>query len=506
MASAADLTSPAPGLAVGSLQSASRTRVLFVATIFILGALAAGVMGGELALSGHVFAIAALVWLVIPVVCWRVPAAGVLLLTACALLIEEYPSIAGGKTITESIPMFKSLSVGVGLTGVYVNPAEIVIATVVATWVLKAVAEGDLALPRSHLAAGVGVLLLAVLVGEAHGLASGSNLTAQLWELRPWAYLAFAYVLAGQLIKSQRLVWGVLWTLIIATGLKAVEGTIRWISLRGLNPPAAQILGHEEAVFMGVFILLTAALWLLRIKSRLRQVATALLPLVVFANLANNRRTSWIILGAGIAILVVVVWVRSPQWRWMTGGIAVALLAATALYLPVFWNRTGLLAEPARAIRSAVDPSQRDASSDLYRTLENIDLGIDIRASTPFGIGFGKVIPTPIPLIDVTKIDSFIVYEPHNTILYIWLRLGFPGAIAFWWMIGAATATALTLARVRDRQLALVGTCAMLVVSSYLIEGWYDQGLVSLRVAILVGAVLGTLEAARRLASTQQAQ
>ncbi len=497
---AAELTPAATGLAVGSIESATRARTALVATACILGALAAGVLAGELALSGHVFAVAALLWLAIPIVCWRLPAAGVLLLSASALLIEEYPSIPGEKTITESIPLFKSLSVGVGLTGFAVNPAEILIATVAATWVLKAVAEGNLALPRSHLAAGVGLLLLAVIAGEAHGIATGSNLTASLWELRPWVYLACVYVMAAQLIKTQRLVRGVLWTLVIATGLKGLDGTLRWVTgLRGLTRPAEQIVGHEEAVFMGLFILLTTTLWLLQIKSRLRQVATALLPLVVFANLANNRRTSYIILGAGIGIVIAILWVRSPQRRWMTGGVAVALLAVASLYLPVFWNRTGLPAEPARAIRSAVDPSQRDAASDLYRTLENIDLGLDIRAATPFGIGFGKPIPTPIALTDLTNIDSFIVYEPHNTILYLWLRLGFPGAIAFWWMIGAAIVAACGLARVRDRQIALVGTIAMLAISSYVIEGWYDQGLVSLRVAILIGAVLGTMEAARRL-------
>jgi O-antigen ligase len=478
-----------------------------VATGGILGGLFAGVAAGELTLSGHALAVAALLWLAIPFVCWRRPASGVLLLVASALLIEEYPSIPGLKTITESIPLFKSLSVGVGLTGVAVNPAEILIATVAATWVLKAVAEGNMALPRSHLAVGVGLLLVAVIAGEAHGQATGSNFVASLWEVRPWFYLSVAYLLAAQLIRTQRLVWAVLWTLVIASGLKGLEGTIRWVvSLRGLNPPAEQILGHEESVFLGLFILLTAALWLLGIKGRLRQVATALLPFVLFTNLANNRRTTYVILGAGIAIMIAVAWARSPQQRWMTGGVAVALLAAMALYLPVFWNRTGLLAQPASAIRSAVDPSQRDAASNLYRVIENTDLGIDIHEATPLGTGFGKPIGTPISLIDISKIDSFIVYEPHNSILYLWLRLGFPGAIAFWFMIGAAIVAACKLARERDLRLTLVGSVALFAISSYLIEGWYDQGLVSLRVALLVGALLGTMEAARRLVPPPPAQ
>jgi hypothetical protein len=474
--------------------------------VVLVTALASGILIGELTISGHVFAVAVLIWFLVPIVCWRVPAAGVVILTASALLIEEYPSIPGLKTITEQIPLFKSLSVGVGLTGVAVNPIELIIATVAATWVLKAAAEGKLAVPRSPLAAGIGLLVLAVAGGEGYGLATGGNLTASLWELRPWAYLAAVYVLAAQLNNRGPLVRVLLWTVVIGSGLKAVEGTIRYfVSLRSLSPPPAQILGHEEAVFMGLYILLTGALWLFGIKGHLRRVATALLPAVVLTNVANDRRTSYVILGAGVAILMAVAWARSPRRRWITGGVAVALLAVTALYLPIFWNRTGLTAAPAAAIRSAVDPTQRDAASDLYRVLENIDLGSDIHASTPFGLGFGKPIPTPIALPDLTKIDASIVYEPHNTILYLWLRLGFPGAIVFWSMIGAAVIAACRLARAQDPEIALIGTFALLAVSAYLIEGWYDQGLVSLRVAILMGAVLGTVEAAHRLAPVRGA-
>jgi len=497
---AAELAPAAAGPSVLEAERAARLRTTILAVAVLLSALASGVLIGELTISGHVFAVAVLVWFLIPIVCWRLPAAGVVLLTASALLIEEYPSIHGAKLITEQIPLFKSLAVGVGLTGVFVNPAELVIATVAATWVVKAAVEGKLAVPRSPLAAGIGLLVLAVAAGEVHGVATGGNVVASLWELRPWAYLAAVFVLAAQLNNTRPLVRGLLWTVIIGSGIKALEGSIRYLSdLRGLTPPAEQVLGHEEAVFLGLYMLLTAALWLFRIKGNLRRVATALLPLVVLTNVANNRRTSYVILAAGIAILIAVSWARSPRQRWVTGGIAVALLSITALYLPIFWNRTGLLAAPASAIRSAVDPGQRDAASDLYRVLENANLAIDIHASTPFGLGFGQPIPTSIPLPDLSKIDSSIVYEPHNTILYLWLRLGFPGAIVFWLMIGAAAIAACRLARMPDREIALIGTFALLAVSAYLIEGWYDQGLVSLRVAILMGAVLGTLEAARRL-------
>ena len=497
-------TEVSPFAVAGSVRDevrAARDRVLVVGAAVLLGAAATGVLVGELTVTGHAFGVAALIWFLIPVIAWRWPPSGVVMLVGLALVIEEYPSIAGLKTITEAVPVFKSLAVGVGLSGIVVNPAELVIATILLTWIAKGAAEGTLVIPRSQLAAGVGLVVLMVVAGELHGLATGGNLTASLWELRPWAYMAVLFVLSSQLITRLSHVRLLLWTVVIGTGFKGLEGTLRYaLELRGIYPPPANILAHEEAVFFGIYMLLTGALWLYRVRGRLRRVATALLPFVVFANLANDRRTSYVILGAGVAILIAVAWARSPQRRWVTGGIAVALLAATALYLPIFWNKTGVLAAPAAAIRSAIDPNQRDAASDLYRTIENLDLGIDIHASTPLGMGFGKPIPTPFALPNITSLDSFISYEPHNTILYLWLRLGFPGAIAFWWMIGAAIIAACQLARRQDAEIALLGTLALLAISAYLVEGWYDQGLVSLRVAIVIGAFLGTLEAARRLA------
>jgi len=485
---------------VGAIARASRDRALILGASFLVFAALAGILIGELALSGHIFGIAVLIWFLVPVITWRWPPAGVVMLVGLALLFEEYPSIAGLKTITESVPIFKSLAVGAGLSGLVVNPAELIIATVAMTWIAKAAAEGTLAVPRSHLAAGIGLVVAAVIMAELHGLATGANLVASLWEQRPWAYLACLYVLAAQLFLSRSHVQTFLWTMVIASGFKGAEGTLRWLlALRGASPPAANVIAHEEAVFLGLYILLTSALWIYGIKGRLRQVATALLPVVVFANLVNNRRTAYVVLGAGLAILIAVAWARSPARRWMTGGIVVAILSVTAVYLPIFWNRTGVLAEPASAIRSAVDPNQRDAASDLYRVIENTDLGIDIHATTPLGLGFGKPIPTTIGLPNLSSIDAFIAYEPHNTILYLWLRLGVLGAIAFWWMIAAAVISASRLARRSDPQMALIGTVVLLVVAAYLIEGWYDQGLVSLRISIFVGAALGTLEAAHRL-------
>ena len=61
--------------------------------------------------------------------------------------------------------------------------------------------------------------------------------------------------------------------------------------------------------------------------------------------------------------------------------------------------------------------------------------GIAIRQTMPFGTGFGHRIPEAVPNVDISDIDSFISYLPHNGVLYVWLRLGLPGIVAFWMMV-----------------------------------------------------------------------
>ena len=76
--------------------------------------------------------------------------------------------------------------------------------------------------------------------------------------------------------------------------------------------------------------------------------------------------------------------------------------------------------------------------------------------------------------------------------------LGIPGALAFWWLIGSAVALACRVVRSADRRLALFGTFVTCALLAYVIEGYYDFGLWWFRVAVLIGCLLGALEAASR--------
>ena len=124
----------------------------------------------------------------------------------------------------------------------------------------------------------------------------------------------------------------------------------------------------------------------------------------------------------------------------------------------------------------------RSGASDLYRVQEDANLQLNIRQAGPLGKGFGVPIDYVLPIQDISSIDPLIKYIPHNGVLYILLRMGILGGIAFWSLLGAALISACRLAKMRDRELAVVGATTAAVVIAYAFEGYTDQGFFYYRV------------------------
>jgi len=109
--------------------------------------------------------------------------------------------------------------------------------------------------------------------------------------------LSATYLLAWTLLSTRRALDAVLWTLVLGTGFKALQGTYIFLAYaRRMRPRPETILGHEEAFFFCLFVVITAALWLYSLRGPLRTTATALLPVVFVADLANARRVAWLLL------------------------------------------------------------------------------------------------------------------------------------------------------------------------------------------------------------------
>jgi len=348
-------------------------------------------------------------------------------------------------------------------------------------------------------------LLGAVAVGFVVGLASGGSMRVALTEIRPYLYLGAAYLVAATTILTKRRMRAVLWTCVVATTLKALQALYIFLAVRNLDPRPEAVLGHEESLFFATFISLTIALWLFDVGGRLRTTATALVPVVIVANLANGRRVAWLILAAVLIVSIVVGLVAVPRRRRFLRRFALVLAVFSSVYFPAYWNKTGGFAQPARAFHSAIAPDPRDAASNLYRVQEDANLKLNILEAGHLGKGFGVPIDYALPIVDISDIDPYITYIPHNGVLYLFMRMGAYGATAFWCLIAAAIVGGCRLARAADKEFAAVGLVIASVVTGYTILGYNDQGFFYYRVAIVLGVLLGLGEALVRLSAAPPA-
>ena len=440
--------------------------------------------------------LAVVVLAAVPLAAWWRPAATFGTLVGAVLLIEQMP-VSPTSDVTDQVPLFTSLSDGFGVSGVYVNPMEVLLLLVGGTWLLAAVEKRSWRLTWTPASTAIAVFLAFVGYGVVLGLVHGGNSKIVLWEARPWVYLAAAYLLARLAVRDHHEVAMLAWLLVIGTGLKGVQGTVRFFEYRDLSPRPEAILSHEESVFFVAFMVLVAALWLYGVRGRLRQVATGLLPFVLVAMVGNNRRTAWLVLIAGLVVLAAAAWRSQPHRRRALAWVVAGALAFSAVYVPLTWHSTSVIAQPTRAFRSAIAPDPRDSQSNLYRMLEDANLGLEIRASTPLGVGFGIPIQYRIPMVDLSNISSLIRYVPHNGILYVWMRLGLAGILAFWALVGAAAVSLGRLIRSRDRLVAVLAVTMLATVLGWVIQGYFDMGLFWFRLAMVVGFFLGTADSLR---------
>jgi O-antigen ligase len=205
-------------------------------------------------------------------------------------------------------------------------------------------------------------------------------------------------------------------------------------------------------------------------------------------------------LGGGLLCFGVIAYKAMPIRRGVIGKTIVALLLASAVYFPAMWNSTGSLASPARAIKSQVNPSYRDASSDIYRVQENANLQYNIKQSGPLGKGYGVKIDYALPIYDLSGSDAIIAWVPHDQVLDVLMAMGFLGGVAVWCLIGAGIISGARLAMVRDREMAVVGLVLASALVAYALIGAVDLGFFFYRIAFITGTLLGLAEAGRRLA------
>lgn len=432
----------------------------------------------------------------------RSPQIGVYVLFAAALMVGVQPLTLAA--MVTDVPFWTNLNQGSrhDLAGFGISPAEILMLAIV-TGVLAKLALTRKLPPAGKLMWPYSLFGLSLVLGEVNGLVHGGNFQLSLWELRPQAYGFAAFVMATLLIRNRSQLKILLAILLVGEAVKGLEAVIRYYVILGQQ--FASTLGenqeHEDSYLLGLFLLATAIglIWFRRPVTILLMVLS---PLVLTAIVINHRRAGLLGLGVEIVIAMVVAYVIEPKLRGalLKTGAVMAVLGVA--FVATFWNQQyGTIAEVIRPIKSLFEPSARDLSSDLYRIAETANLKLTFRSSPLIGIGFGHPYYVFYPQQGVARFDPLWNIIPHNTVLWIPMRMGIVGMITFWTLISMAIMEAIwTVRAFKDKFIRAVVVFALAGVFGVMFNGYVDVGLESYRNMVVLGILLAIISKAVHIA------
>jgi hypothetical protein len=438
---------------------------------------------------------------------WRAPVRGLYVLTAGAAMVEIFP-LDFPDSFTDRVPLFLNLNNSAGLTGVSITPAEILMLTVALVAIGRASAERQLHWPGGRLVAAYCLYLLVVLGAEVHGLLAGGDFKTSLWEMRPQAYGFILFFMATTLVTDRSQLQRLAIVFLLAVSVKALVGDFRYfVTLQGNVGEQLEVLAHEDSYFLCMFVTagLAALIWL---KNRRVVIPIGVMSaLALVAMLANSRRAGVYALAAAVGVILLLAFRFEPALRKRIAWLSVALLIAGAAFVGYAWDKQyGVQAQLVRPIRSLVDPTARDFSSDAYRDAETANLQFTFRTSPLIGVGFGSPFYIVYPMADISKIYPLWNVIPHNSLMWVGMRMGTVGFVAFWGVIGLAVLEAFyVIDRRRDPFVRAVAAFAIAAIVGEIAVGYADLQLENYRNLIFLGIVIGVLNRLPQLPETEHA-
>lgn len=414
------------------------------------------------------------------------PVVGVYAVTLLTLVGDE--AVAGWYPFAKNFSSRESISyVSDALT---ITPIDLMLGVTILAWLLRSYGSHAWTFRRSALGwpmVAFGALVLTALARAMVGV--GDNRIA-IFEGRALLYLPVLYLLIVQLVDSRRQ-----YVALMAVAFSGVflHSLLALNYYRGL--PAAErselerLTEHSASIHIAaLLVVLFSACAFAGCANRLRILAfVAAIPTVwVFA--LSQRRSGAVALGVGVILVVIVLARIRPRSLKV---VLPVLIVATTTYLAAFWNTTGSLGFGAQAFKSVFageQLEQADQSSSLYRQIEAFDIWFTIRTAPFTGVGFGNPFYQPWPLPPLEGFE-FRHYIPHNTFLWVWLKLGVVGFVAMLFLVARTiqlgARSVVRIGRGNDAVLMMgaVAYVVMYVVYSYVDIAWDARSMVFLAIA-----------------------
>jgi hypothetical protein len=370
----------------------------------------------------------------------------------------------------------------------YISPLEILLIVTMASWLLRIWLDpASPATVRGRLLRPLLVFTAFVAVGFVYGVGTGGQRYAAVWEARPLFYLPILYLLVTNLFTRRSQYRRLLVVIAVALVLNALFAMQYYSTLSDTDRHGLEsLVAHTTALQMNVVLFIAIAACLIpRAPTSVRWLVPLAGVPIAWAWLVSQRRAAVVALAAAFILLAALLWKLNRRAIVRAGPIVLLVLVG---YLGAFWHSEGTLGFPAQALKAVIAPgqiSQTDRDSDLYRTIENFDLSATIHAKPLTGLGFGKPFYRPVALPDIS-FYPFFEYISHNSILWMWIKVGIGGFVAMLFMIGATirkgTSELVQLDDGRDMVTVLAGLSfvVMFIVFAYVDIAWDYRDMIGL--------------------------
>lgn len=319
---------------------------------------------------------------------------------------------------------------------IIVSIFEICIVLAIILWLMRGrSAKRTVRFQRGSLVVPVLAFLVMLAFGVAYGqLQPSPNLTEALWEVRGFLMMTAGYFLLGMYVQGDEQANHLVWVLLTAASVLTLNNLWIAIGYSSLLEGNDLAYDHVDSVVIGVALILCIAIITYGGTRNQRRFAIAAIPVFTVCLMMMKRRAAFPVVGIGLIIVVVFLLRLRPRLFWK---YVPPLTLLCVLYLVAFWNNTGTLGQPARALSSQFTPDPRDYGSNLYRAVEKTNIEANIAQAPLTGLGFGQPYVFYYPMVaDLSAWWPFYHYETHNAILWVWMKDGAIGFTIFWWLLG----------------------------------------------------------------------
>jgi hypothetical protein len=380
------------------------------------------------------FSIAFGVLVMASVACFVRPTIGVYVIVTLTLI---------GDTVTTSWwPFTKNLSSRESIFYVHdsipINPLEILLVVTTISWLLERLDDPTWRFKRGGLLAPLLVFSGTVVFAILRTVGTGADKRIAFFEARPLLYVGIVYLLITNLLTTRQQYVRLLFLALTAISIQSIFSLVYYQQLPPDERENLESLSeHSATVLMDMLLVFLLAVLMLKCSRWMRWAVALMAPPVLWAYLLSQRRAAMVAMFIGVTTLVIILYHRRRRAFWFFTPATVILGLGFVL---ATWNSSGVLGLPATAVKSVLFPDQlaeADQSSDLYRQIEAYDIWFTIHSNPIFGVGFGQKFLQVIPLPDISFFE-FWEYIPHNSVLWIWMKLGFFGFAALLYLFARA--------------------------------------------------------------------